>query len=438
MLRVDFDGRTYGPGKAVTAASYIAIVDRTATAYFSVVESGYASDKGYFFLGYYWYHPKDNGSVLDSGHEHDLEGAMFLVKKSAYLPYGTLVLALTQAHGELVPYYTSQSPIQYGAVGSPYLGVVNFWPDPRNGTQRPVLVVRARNHGTHAPQTCNASGQGSENGFGIFWNAQPSYTACIHSGNQWILYEPNWLFNGGGSSLDIGTRSGNAIYQLSELYTSPIWTDRGQYQDLFSGGYAPLTNSDGGFLSFYSLTDPNQANPPWQWRGGGGCFTKTVYFIGQGTGCWYGYDVDGEYDADIPQHWPVSPSYGRLLTDPAAEMRMRFTGLPDLGEFYRYNPYVTAPPNYYASGPPLTSISIAGPNTVPPRVNNQWTATVSGGTPPYAYRWSGAASGTAQSVTGAPATSQPLYLDVWDSAGGHLLTSLYITVDQCLDPHNPC
>jgi hypothetical protein len=118
-------------------------------------------------------------------------------------------------------------------------------------------------------------------------------------------------------------------------------------------------------------------------------------------------------------------------------MGMRFTSLPNLNEPYRYNPYVTSPPKYYASGPAL-SVSIDGPNTVAPTSAEEWTALPAGGTPPYTYQWSGALSGSAQMVGGVVSTSQPLYLDVWDGAGAHIMTSIYIEVDSCLDPHNPC
>lgn len=446
MLRVDFDGTTFGPGKAATAASRTASVDRTAVAYFSVVESGYSSDKGYFFLGYYWYHPRDNGADFvdpfgigrsDPGHEHDMEGAILLVKKSAYFPYGSPIDVLTQAHGELIPYITQQTVIPNNtATGSPAYGYVSFWYDARNGFQRPVIAVRGRNHGTHVPQPCTPGGSqyaGPDLNYGIYGNTQNGtvYQACIHDGYQWLLYAPVNPFET-GQVLSIDYRQGWAWYQLNELFTSPIWTARMQNQQLFAGTAVNLVNGGAAWDAYHSYIDPNQANPPWQWQGGGGCQNH----IG-GAYCWYSFGVDGTASYNEPTHWPVSPSYGRLLTDPAAEMGMRFTSLPDLGEPYRYNPYVTSPPNYYASGPPL-SVGISGPNTVPPRSSEEWTALPTGGTAPYSYQWSGALSGTSQTVRGVVASSQPLYLDVWDSAGAHIFTSIYVTVDQCLDPKNPC
>lgn len=446
MLRVDFDGSTYGPGKAANGANRALIGDRTATAYFSAVESGFTSGDGYFFLGYYWYHPRDNGASVqdpftigheDPGHEHDMEGVMFLVKKSPYLPFGTVIHAITQAHGEMVPYinpYQTTVP-NTGSNGSPAYGYIEHWDDLRYGSQRQVAVVRGRNHGTHMPQACTpgASPFGQlDFGYGMkLDNPGGVYTACIHDGYEWILYRPMMeeaLVPSTGlpqaDVIPLDTTRGVYAYQLLELSQSPIWAQRLISGDLLNGTTLTGWGGFAGKETFYSLIDPGQANPPWQWQGGGGC----QQHIG-GAYCWYSFGVDGTSNYNDPTHWPVSPTYGRLLTDPAAEFGMRFSNLPQLDQPYRYNPYVPSPPNY--DGPPPLSASISGPSVLASGEQGTWTAVAKFGVPPYTYQWSGALTGSGQSVSGYLSSSDDLFLDVWDSAGQHAVSQMYIYYTGC-------
>lgn len=159
-------------------------------------------------------------------------------------------------------------------------------------------------------------------------------------------------------------------------------------------------------------------------RHGGGC----QQHIG-GAYCWYSFGVDGTSNYNDPTHWPVSPTYGRLLTDPAAEFGMRFSNLPQLDQPYRYNPYVPSPPNY--DGPPPLSASISGPSVLASGEQGTWTAVAKFGVPPYTYQWSGALTGSGQSVSGYLSSSDDLFLDVWDSAGQHAVSQMYIYYTGC-------
>lgn len=247
MLREDFDHNHDGTRKAEDAADRSLSVDRTASIYFSAVENGYFSDQGYYFLGYYYYHPRDNGEdflavccdiwVHGAGHEHDMEGAFFVVKKNAYSPYGTVVAALTQQHGELVPYknYLQTAVSGSEANGDDYYGGIYFWNDSRYGMTRPVVMVRGRSHGAHMAQGgCDVHalyGDGGklnrDSGYGIRAdNSGDQFFACIHDGYDAIVYRPQMIelllpSNGlpQADAIPIDTTHGVYTYQLLDMST---------------------------------------------------------------------------------------------------------------------------------------------------------------------------------------------------------------------------
>ncbi|HYG51309.1 MAG TPA: hypothetical protein VD905_10425, partial [Flavobacteriales bacterium] len=66
---------------------------------------------------------------------------------------------------------------------------------------------------------------------------------------------------------------------------------------------------------------------------------------------------------------------------------------------------------------PAPSVIIASPDTICIGMSATFTASVSGGTAPFAYTWSGIASGTASSVTTSPATSGTEMVTVSDDNG---------------------
>ncbi len=78
---------------------------------------------------------------------------------------------------------------------------------------------------------------------------------------------------------------------------------------------------------------------------------------------------------------------------------------------------------------PLLTVQISGPTGVPYNTSGTWSPSFGlPGTSPYTYQWTGILSGTASSITGVPAASGYLYLEVWDSAGHTAVASLYVTV----------
>lgn len=79
--------------------------------------------------------------------------------------------------------------------------------------------------------------------------------------------------------------------------------------------------------------------------------------------------------------------------------------------------------------PPTLSAYIDGPSDVIPfSWSCGWLASVTGGTTPYTYQWSGVKSGTDVAVWGSPSASGWLYLQVNSADGQQVNTDLFINV----------
>jgi len=168
--------------------------------------------------------------------------------------------------------------------------------------------------------------------------------------------------------------------------------------------------------------DPSStANPPWAWRGGSG----ECHDLGFATACWYQFSDDQTSQYDAPVAWPTAPLDGRLLAYPQGEILMRFPFLPGLDQPTHYNPYIGVSP----SDPPAKfSVSMGGEDVVTSGIQYGWSANVTGGVGPYTYQWSGALSGTGQTVQVPLFNDDVLYLDDWDGAGAHIALSKAISV----------
>lgn len=430
LLKVDFDGTYDGTTKEGNRNYDYPNAGRAASVYFSATENGYYSDQGYYFLGYYFYHPHDDGD----GHEHDMEGVYFIVKKSAYTPYGTPVIALGQAHGEMIPYVNvHQSLVSPSANGDPFWGLVEFWNDSRYNAQRPIAVIRSEGHAARMAQTqCKSwSMEGSVDSLTL----ADHFPTCMHEGFDNILYRPMMeeattnLSLPQADALPLFQYSGSATYQLIDVSTT-LWPLRNVPADyLFSNGGGTSLQLSGGATAqqfFKQATfSNNHANPLWFWRGGDGCQQHFGIW-----GCWYGFDVDGYwYSFNPPRHWPTSATPGAFLTDPTGDAILRFVGLPGIDYPMRYNPYIVAKPNYY--GPQPFDGYIVGPQTANTNGGTQyWSAAPRFGVAPYTYLWSGAVSGTTAYASGI-VENQYIYLDMWDAVGQHVSTSIYVQWTGC-------
>jgi hypothetical protein len=269
-------------------------------------------------------------------------------------------------------------------------------------------------------------------------DANGTYAVRSHGGTNVIVYAPVPLWSPPSSGytpehLGPSVHGGYHFYGLAELAPLPLWTQRSTL-GIYAGSILSLENSGTAYDNFYQSgsdhgggVDPNEsANPPWAWLGGyGSCahLSYTPYY------CWYGFVMD---DTDITSDrvfWPDSPNPGRLLTNPAGEISLRFPWLPEMTEPVQYNPYITAPPPCCTPQP--LAVAINGPDVVNDGSDFTLYANVSGGVAPYTYEWTGPISGSSQSVTTSIYADADFYLDVWDAAGTHVAVTKHVATTGC-------
>ena len=437
LMPVDFDGDVDGTNNATNALNVIGgIRDHRPVVYFSIEETGSGSDNGFYYIGYYFYHPVDGGIQVSgyatNGHNHDLEGIFLIVRKVPNLPYGEAIMSLTQAHGAMLPYFfpgrvdptATQSLVD--GIGA-WAGQIESWYDPRFGVNRPVAAVRTSTHGTYMAQDCNSlTSSYFYDSYGAYIpNSTSCSTACIHSQESWILYLPGITDN--VADLPESASNGAWEYRLQEVASSPMWSTKDVYGGLFTGTRYTL---EYGYNIAFDSFNPGGADPMWAWSGGPG--------IADGPpghhGYWYSFAMDNTWDVHFEAgQWPTWTSYGELLldshsvaytyfkrySDPQGNALARFLNLPVAYNGYRPTP--PPPPNGFSAG-------IDGPTVVESGISNTFTATVSGGTAPYTYYWGGLLRGTASSVTGSITWDGDLGLTVTDATGYKLAVSVHVRV----------
>lgn len=144
FTRYDYDGNTRGDDNWENLK---AGADLRATVYFSHIETN-----THHFLLYANFHPrdwdKDCSPLLpfsEPCHENDMEGAMVVLRKVSYLPYGRFEVLYTEAHNTL-HIYTNDTSIKKGSSSSFESNVrVTF-----EGGSHPELYVESKGHGVCA------------------------------------------------------------------------------------------------------------------------------------------------------------------------------------------------------------------------------------------------------------------------------------------------
>lgn len=444
LLRVDFDGDLQGINNGTNIDNDY-LVHREPVVYYTISETGSGPDEGFYYIGYYFYHAKDGGwkisAYTDHGHDHDLEGVYLVVRKDSYHPYGILELAWSQAHGAMIPYADSTYVDMGATLGNNSAGYwggkIHDYFDSSFGVNRPVVMVSLDTHATYVAQSCSGVDNGKSFSYyepgGYDWTSSTSTVlyACVHDwAGSFLLYVPAVDNNNPYGSPDYAA-NGTYSYQLLDLASSPIWTDRQTYHDLLGGNLINL----GYGLSGYDAFQPGYgsdccANPPYQWQGGPG----DRHGLGPLNGHWYYFSQDGTTNYTSWDGPWGAWSYGQLLVDPELAANDDFPGYYD----WRGNAFTNfyQPPVVFNefrqpdSAPRCCALgaSINGPETVEAGTPTTYTAYVSGGAPPYRYQWSGAGSGTGTSVTVTTYNETDLFLDVWDAAGAHMAVSTHLLI----------
>jgi hypothetical protein len=424
LLRVDFDNDLYGSDNALNLNAEN-LFYREPVVYYSIAETGDGPDVGFYYIGYYFYHGRDRG--FNVGPAHD--------------PYGILELAWSQAHGAMIPYADS-TYIDMGATlgnGDPghWGGKIHDYYDVDFAVNRPVVMEGLDTHATYVAQSCSGVDAGHPYSYyepgGYDWAGSTSSILrfCLHDyAGHAILYVPAVDNSNPYLSNDYAV-DGTYSYELLDMASGPMWQQRLNTGGLFTGDLLNLGHGVQG-LGAFQPGDYNNccANPPWFWQGGPGEPHGAFGY----TGYWYYFSDEGTSSLTSWTGPWASWNYGTLLTDPQLAAYNDFPGYAD----WRGSSYT----NFYVPQmvfnefrPPDTapvccdlSAEINGPDILESGVPTAFSASASGGTPPYTYQWSGAADGTESSINVTIYSASDLYLDVWDAAGHHAALSTYLQV----------
>lgn len=233
ITAVDYDG----DWSALNNWENLRAGDLGAVVYYSVQETD-----THYFVGYYFYHPRDDAEIWLDRHENDMEGVMLAVPKSdgGYLPPEYMY---AQGHGS-VYFYTPQGAAAM-LNGSHDGGPLALW----QGTDRPHLYITP--NGTL--KNCGHSVEGAA-GHSRYWSVGDSGVRYRYGGEAETPASWNGAFG-----------SNPCAYELRPL--SELWAFR-------NGPY----DGSGVFGSYGAFDGDNfgqdKANPPWAWR------NKTIYGFG--------------------------------------------------------------------------------------------------------------------------------------------------------------
>ncbi|MBR3764370.1 MAG: hypothetical protein IKK57_07445 [Clostridia bacterium] len=211
--------------------------DLGAVVYYSVQETD-----THYYVGYHFYHPRDDAEIWLDRHENDMEGIILAVPKAtdAWLPPEYMY---TQGHGK-VYFYLSSDDTPKMLHGSTHAGQIALTED-----GRPWIYITP--NGTLS--NCGHSVE-SAAGHSTYWSV----------GNSGVRYVP------GGEAQTPRTWNGPFRQNACSYALQPL-------QELWQRRHGPY-NGTGTFGSYGAFDGDNwgedKANPPWAWR------NKTVYGFG--------------------------------------------------------------------------------------------------------------------------------------------------------------
>lgn len=205
-----------------------------ATVYYSVQETD-----THYFVGYYFYHPRDDAEIWLDKHENDMEGIMLAVPKAAD-GFAQPEMMYTQGHGYVPFYFNGEMSMTEGSRKG---GALLLEGD------RPVVYI--------APNgTLNSAGHSVE--------------SAADNSTYWAVGNSGVRYYHGGEAQEPATFKGDyqrnrCSYRLVNL--EELWRRRtGPYGDTATFGEYGAFRGDN-----YGV---NSANPPWGWR------NKTIFGYG--------------------------------------------------------------------------------------------------------------------------------------------------------------
>lgn len=216
--------------------------DLSAVVYYSVQETD-----THYYVGYYFYHPRDDAEIWLDRHENDMEGIMLCVPKPEddYLPPEMMYV---QGHGSLFFYFVSGVNPEDMQSGSHWGGDMALVGAGQNAHRPHVYICpngTLKNQGHSVESAANHS---------TYWSVGSSGVRYVYGGKAETPRSWNGAFDTNLCSY--------ALRPLEEL-----WAFR-------NGPY----DGTGVFGSYGAFDGDNwgedKANPPWAWR------NKTIYGFG--------------------------------------------------------------------------------------------------------------------------------------------------------------
>ena len=279
LAPVDYDGDFI----TLNNWEHVADYPLEAVVYYSVQETA-----SHWFIGYYFYHPRDDAEIWLDRHENDMEGVMLAVRKGGFAPPEIMY---TQGHG-YVPFYFDDPALSM-AEGSRRGGGLMLDGD------RPVLYITPNGTLSNAGHSVESARDHS-----VYWAVGNSGVRYYHGG---VAEEPA-TFKG-------DYEKNPCSYALRSL--DELWARRnGPYGDeAVFGSYGAFRGEDYG-------TD--KANPPWAWR------NKTQFGYGSSflaDPAWtVGRAVEGlrdfsfEYESNPYADWRVTVEAAQLKMGQTLEL----------------------------------------------------------------------------------------------------------------------
>jgi hypothetical protein len=282
--------------------------------YTSIVE-----EEKFWFITYSFFHPRDwcwgnnepiptqgfpdfcldSHTMLESFHENDFEGTLFIIRKPRRDDRGTLYGIITVQHDRFNS-YVNEEPFTRGKITPLFIpdGLVQFWD--HNGTARPVIQIEPMGHGVFAAPDK--------------WDVTPAdHDDGNFPGGDGVIYWYRGKTGYRSPEMPAGRQDFDVAYDLLWLEgPGSLWERR---YDLGVGNPfdVPATMEPSGdtygwkFGAQYVGTGTDKAKPPWAW------------------------DVD--YD-EAPRGW--------FLEHPAG-LALAYFDIPELDDWqYLYNPYTDA------------------------------------------------------------------------------------------------
>ena len=248
--------------------------DLGAVVYYSVQETD-----THWFVGYYFYHPRDDAEIWLDRHENDLEGVMLAIPRSAE-GWQEPAYMYTQGHGNLY-FCFGGDPAQDGARmlnGSTYGGTIS--------------ILQGRPHLYISPN-------------GTLKNCGHSVDSALWHTAYWSVGDSGVRYLPGGVKQAPSTWNGDfarnpCSYELRPL--EELWAFR-------SGPY----DGTGVFGSYGAFDGDNfgedRANPPWAWRNkilygfGGSFLSDPAWTFNHAVA---GAELSSDYTLNPYAEWKIS------------------------------------------------------------------------------------------------------------------------------------